>query len=137
MSVIKKTFIASVLFVSGSAFAQDNKVLNLYSSRHYQTDEALYSNFTKATGIKVNRIEAGDDQLVERLRGEGVASGLGGRWPPHREGYQPADDREVSGLVPTHAGDTRGRRYWCSCSRSGLGACYPCWSCCVHGTSDR
>jgi iron(III) transport system substrate-binding protein len=32
--------------------------LNLYSARHYQTDEALYANFTKATGIKVNRLEA-------------------------------------------------------------------------------
>jgi spermidine/putrescine-binding protein len=36
------------------------KVLNLYSARHYQTDEALYANFTKATGIRINRIEADD-----------------------------------------------------------------------------
>ena len=56
------------------AFAQDNKVLNLYSSRHYQTDEALYRNFTKATGIKVNRIEAGEDALIERVRNEGARS---------------------------------------------------------------
>ncbi len=49
-------------------------VLNLYSARHYQTDEALYTNFTKATGIKINRIEAGDEQLVERLKSEGAAS---------------------------------------------------------------
>ena len=47
--------------------AQD-KVVNIYSSRHYQTDEALYSGFTKATGIKVNRIEAGEDALIERIR---------------------------------------------------------------------
>ena len=53
--------------------AQDN-VLNLYSARHYQTDEALYTDFTKATGIKINRIEAGDEQLVERLKSEGAAS---------------------------------------------------------------
>jgi iron(III) transport system substrate-binding protein len=50
------------------------KVLNLYSARHYSTDEALYSNFTKATGIKINRIEAGDDQLLARLKAEGAAS---------------------------------------------------------------
>ena len=55
------------------AHAQE-AVLNLYSARHYQTDEALYSDFTKATGIKINRIEAGDEQLVERLRSEGAAS---------------------------------------------------------------
>ena len=46
-------------------------VLNLYSARHYQTDEALYSNFTKQTGIRINRIEAGDEALLERLRSEG------------------------------------------------------------------
>ncbi len=56
------------------AFAADEPVLNLYSARHYQTDEALYDNFTKATGIKINRIEAGDEQLVERLKNEGTAS---------------------------------------------------------------
>ena len=55
------------------ALAQD-KVLNLYSARHYQTDEALYANFTKATGIRINRIEAGDDQIIERIRSEGANS---------------------------------------------------------------
>ena len=50
------------------------KVLNLYSARHYQTDEALYTNFTKATGIRINRIEGKEDELVERLRNEGAAS---------------------------------------------------------------
>ena len=51
---------ASLALVASPAFAQEN-VLNLYSARHYQTDEALYSNFTKATGIKVNLIEGGED----------------------------------------------------------------------------
>jgi len=56
------------------AYAADEPVLNLYSARHYQTDEALYDNFTKATGIKINRIEASDEQLLERLRSEGANS---------------------------------------------------------------
>jgi iron(III) transport system substrate-binding protein len=55
------------------AQAQD-KVLNLYSARHYQTDEALYENFTKATGIRINRIEADDAGLMSRLKAEGAAS---------------------------------------------------------------
>jgi iron(III) transport system substrate-binding protein len=38
------------------ARAQD-KALNLYSARHYQTDEALYANFTKAIGIRINRLD--------------------------------------------------------------------------------
>ncbi len=51
--------------------AAQEKVLNLYSARHYQTDEALYANFTKQTGIRINRIEAGDEAILERLRNEG------------------------------------------------------------------
>jgi iron(III) transport system substrate-binding protein len=47
-------------------------VLNLYSARHYQTDEALYTDFTRRTGIRINRIEAGDEALLERLRNEGA-----------------------------------------------------------------
>ena len=62
----------SVLSMS-AAIGQD-KVLNLYSSRHYTTDEALSSNFTKQTGIRINRIEAPEDALLERLRNEGAAS---------------------------------------------------------------
>jgi iron(III) transport system substrate-binding protein len=50
------------------------KVLNLYSSRHYQTDEALYENFTRQTGIRINRIEAAEDPLIERMKNEGARS---------------------------------------------------------------
>ena len=63
----------ALLLLPLAAPAQE-PVLNLYSARHYQTDEALYSDFTKATGIKINRIEASDDQLLERLRSEGANS---------------------------------------------------------------
>jgi iron(III) transport system substrate-binding protein len=49
-------------------------VLNLYSARHYQTDEALYDNFTKATGIKINRVDADDAGILARLKSEGTAS---------------------------------------------------------------
>ena len=63
----------SVLAFSASAFAED-KVLNLYSARHYQTDEALYADFTRDTGIKINRIEGKEDELLERIRNEGANS---------------------------------------------------------------
>src|SRR5258706_12516164 len=69
---MKRLFLIGLLF-AGAASAQDN-VLNLYSSRHYQTDEALYANFTKLTGIKINRIEAGEDALIERVKNEGERS---------------------------------------------------------------
>ncbi|MEW5965906.1 MAG: Fe(3+) ABC transporter substrate-binding protein [Pseudomonadota bacterium] len=63
----------SILLGSAPALAQE-AVLNLYSARHYQTDEALYSNFTKQTGIKINRIDGKEDELFERIRREGPAS---------------------------------------------------------------
>jgi iron(III) transport system substrate-binding protein len=59
---------------STPAGAAEEPVLNLYSARHYQTDEALYANFTRATGIRINRIEAGDEQLLDRLKSEAAQS---------------------------------------------------------------
>ncbi len=58
---------------SGAALAQD-QVLNLYSARHYSTDEALYNDFTKTTGIKINRVDADDAGIIARLKAEGSAS---------------------------------------------------------------
>ena len=52
----------------------EEKVLNLYSARHYQTDEALYEGFTRQTGIKIKRIEGKEDELLERIRNEGAYS---------------------------------------------------------------
>ncbi len=65
---------AASLFSALPAQAQDNKVLNLYSARHYQTDEALYADFTRATGVRNNRIEADDAGTLARLKAEGSAS---------------------------------------------------------------
>lgn len=48
--------------------------LNLYSSRHYDTDERLYSDFTDQTGIVINRIEGNADELVARMQAEGLNS---------------------------------------------------------------
>ncbi len=61
------------LSIVGVASAQE-QVLNLYSARHYQTDEALYTNFTKATGIKINRVDSDDAGILARLKAEGAAS---------------------------------------------------------------
>ena len=72
---MKKKFALMALAAATSFAAQaEEKVLNLYSARHYQTDERLYDNFTKQTGIKINRIEGKEDELMERLRNEGANS---------------------------------------------------------------
>ncbi len=67
------TLIALAALASFAAQAQE-KVLNLYSARHYQTDEKLYDNFTRQTGIKINRIDGKEDELMERIRNEGANS---------------------------------------------------------------
>jgi iron(III) transport system substrate-binding protein len=67
-------YIAAVTAVISTTAAADSTVLNLYSSRHYQTDEALYTNFEKKTGIKINRIEGPEDPLLERMKSEGARS---------------------------------------------------------------
>jgi iron(III) transport system substrate-binding protein len=48
--------------------------INLYSARHYDTDQALYDDFTATTGIEVNLIEGDADQLIERIKAEGQNS---------------------------------------------------------------
>lgn len=105
------TATATLVFGAGSAAAQTDKVLNLYSARHYQTDEALYSDFTKKTGIKINRIEAGDEALLERLRSEGRNSpadvmllvDAARLWRAQIDGmFQPVRSKELDSRIPAH-----------------------------------
>ena len=65
--------IAAALVFAPAAQAQE-KVLNVYSARHYQTDEQLYGDFSRQTGVKINRIELGDEPLLERMKSEGDKS---------------------------------------------------------------
>ncbi len=68
----KTSFLALlVAATAGTAYAEE---LNLYSSRHYDTDERLYSDFTEATGITINRIEGKADELIARMAAEGANS---------------------------------------------------------------
>lgn len=63
--------LTALLAFSAPAMAQE---VNLYSSRHYDSDDALYTAFTEATGITVNRIEAQANELIERMKAEGANS---------------------------------------------------------------
>ena len=65
---------AGLSFQAQAQAQAQERVLNLYSARHYQTDEALYDNFTKATGIRIQRVEADDAGILARLKAEGSAS---------------------------------------------------------------
>jgi len=60
-----------LLFVSTGLSAQ---VVNVYSARHYDTDDQIYRNFEKKAGIKVNLIEGSSGAMLERLKREGKRS---------------------------------------------------------------
>jgi iron(III) transport system substrate-binding protein len=74
MNLALKTTLSVAVALSGATALAQQATLNLYSARHYQTDEALYENFTKATGIKINRVDADDAGILARLKTEGAAS---------------------------------------------------------------
>ncbi|MBI9013299.1 MAG: extracellular solute-binding protein [Clostridiales bacterium] len=57
--------------VSDKKSTTEEKVVNIYTDRHYDTDQALYDTFTLETGIQVNVVKAKSDELLERLKIEG------------------------------------------------------------------
>lgn len=83
--------------------------INLYSSRHYDTDDQLYEGFRQATGIRVNVVEAEADQLIERIKGEGQNSpadilmtvDAGRLWRAEQEGlFQPVTSATLTNAIP-------------------------------------
>ena len=62
MRITAAILTATVALPASSALAEGE--VNLYSSRHYDTDERLYSDFEKETGIRINRIEGNADELI-------------------------------------------------------------------------
>jgi len=70
----KALALAALALSAALPAAAQEQVLNLYSARHYSTDEALYANFTKATGIRIQRVDADDAGILARLKAEGAAS---------------------------------------------------------------
>ena len=86
-----------------------NGVVNVYSSRHYDTDLALYEDFTAATGIEINRIEAGADELIARIQSEGefspadllITVDAGRLWRAEEAGlFAPVDSEVLSSRIP-------------------------------------
>ena len=109
---IPKSFATGLISLSLSAAAcAQPAVLNLYSARHYQTDEALYENFTKATGIKINRVDADDAGILARLNTEGSASpadvillvDAARLWRGEVNGlFQPLKSKILEARIPAH-----------------------------------
>jgi iron(III) transport system substrate-binding protein len=113
----------SALALAAPALAQE-RTLNLYSSRHYDTDRALYDGFTAETGIRVRLIEGDADQLIERIRSEGANSPAdvlitvdAARLARAREAgvLQPVRSEVLEARVPASLRDPEG--YWFGVSR--------------------
>ena len=54
-----------------SATTLSAESITLYSHRHYDADKILFAQFTEKTGIEINVVKAGADELIERLKAEG------------------------------------------------------------------
>lgn len=108
-TALGSSLLAAALLASPLVSHSQEKVLNLYSSRHYETDEALYSNFTRQTGIRINRIEGGEDALIERVRNEGdkspadvlITVDAGRLWRAEQLGlFQPVKSKVLDARIP-------------------------------------
>jgi iron(III) transport system substrate-binding protein len=71
---MKSTIFSLVALAMIFASCSGQEEVNVYSARHYDTDQALYEKFTEQTGIEVNLIEGGSDELIERVKSEGINS---------------------------------------------------------------
>ena len=57
-----------------AAASAADKVVNIYSARHYEADKALYALFEEQSGIKVNVVSGKAPELIERIKREGDAT---------------------------------------------------------------
>ena len=115
------SMLAGSIAAGALAFGQGaavEEVVNLYSSRHYNTDEKLYAEFTAKTGIKVNRIEADADPLIQRMKAEGancpadvfISVDVGRIERAAEDGLlQPIKSAVLEKAIPAHLRDPDGR----------------------------
>jgi iron(III) transport system substrate-binding protein len=121
---MKQTLIAAALTFLALGAAAHEPVLNIYSARHYPTDEALYGDFTKATGIQINRVDADDAGILARLRAEGTASpadvillvDAARLWRAEVDGlFQPVKSKLLEAAIPANLRakpDAGGTAWW-------------------------
>lgn len=124
--ITRRVFIGAGAATAAVVASQTSKItlitaqtreLNLYSSRHYNTDRRLYDNFTKQTGIKVNLVEAEADPLIERIKSEGRNSpadilltvDAGRLWRAYQAGiFAPVNSKVLQQKVPSYLREPKG-----------------------------
>ncbi|GAO29980.1 Fe(3+) ABC transporter substrate-binding protein [Geofilum rubicundum] len=115
---IYKLLSVSILILLFTTACQDNAdIVNVYSSRHYRADEAVFKRFTEETGIEVNLVKANSDQLINRLEMEGplspadvlITADAGRLIHAQNKGLlQPMPSPNVENIVPSHLRDKDG-----------------------------
>lgn len=106
MKKIKITLIVFLLLIGCS---QNGSEVNIYTSRHYDSDDELYALFTEKTGIQVNVISGKGAALIERIKAEGENSpadiyftvDAGNLWKVQSEGFfQSISSNKINSIVP-------------------------------------
>lgn len=105
---------------TAASSADGSDTLSVYSARHYDSDDALYAAFTERTGIAVNILQGGSDELIERMSREGIASpadvlvtvDAGRLWRAEQAGVLQAVSSEVlEERIPAHLRHPEGLWY--------------------------
>ncbi len=93
------------------------QVVNVYTHRHYDTDQQLFQRFQEETGIQVRVVSAGADELINRLETEGkdspadvlITVDAGRLHRAKSKGLlQPVDSAVLSANIPDHLRDPEG-----------------------------
>jgi len=110
-----KIFLSIVVFVLSLQASE----VNIYTHRHYPSDQILFKKFTDKTGIKVNVVQANADQIMKRLEEEGKYSPADllltvdiGRlyYAKEKDLLQPIKSKFLEEVIPAHLRDKEG--YW-------------------------
>lgn len=115
MILQKIKYLALILLLIGLIGCQsESEEVNVYSGRHYRSDEELFKKFTDQTGIRVNLVKADTDQLINRLKLEGsnthadllITADAGRMMAAMNEGLlQPITSEKVLNIIPAYLRD--------------------------------
>jgi iron(III) transport system substrate-binding protein len=124
---VRKSFIFSAILgaallagCSDSGAGDGAQEVNLYTARHYDSDQTLYTRFTEETGIKVNVIEGNADELIARMKSEGanspadlfVTADAGALWRAQQAGlFQPVQSEILEARIPANLREPDGNWY--------------------------
>jgi iron(III) transport system substrate-binding protein len=118
---LRAATVALGLLLSGfAASAQAEETVNIYSARHYPSDQILFDLFTKQTGIAVKVINGNAEELMQRQQQEGESSpadvlitvDAGNLWRAQEMGlFQGVKSEILEKEIPANLRDPEGRWY--------------------------